>query len=141
MHEAIAVSVSQCTYLSVIIYDVYNNLIFAYDLNRTCHGVDITYTIFQIKIHTWSFINFLSCNSPFVLVSIETGGYYIIGSKCSVNPYTTLDNFISILFLLYSYILRPNNCHIVCTSLAWCTAQFTYTKLFYVGHCQCDMYR
>ena len=28
----------------------YNNLIFAYDLNRTCHGMDITYTIFQIKI-------------------------------------------------------------------------------------------
>ena len=50
MHEAIAVSVSQCTYLSVIIYDVYNNLVFAYDLNRTSHGVDITYAIFQIKI-------------------------------------------------------------------------------------------
>jgi len=42
-HEAIAVSVSQCTYLSVInsiFYDVYNNLTFV-DLNRTSHGMDI----------------------------------------------------------------------------------------------------
>ena len=74
MHEAIAVSVSQCTYLSVSLC----MFTVIYDLNRTSHGMDIIYTIFQIKIqHLVIYIVHF--------FSTEIGGYYTVGSQCSVN--------------------------------------------------------
>ena len=53
-HEAITVSVSQCTYLPVIIMHVYNNLTSAYvhmiSTEPLMEWILYNYTIFQIKI-------------------------------------------------------------------------------------------